>query len=99
MVSRRSSGVSSYFSAYSQAPKITDTGVRSSWEASAANCSSAWKERSSRSSIWLKVPASRENSSSRWDTGMRADKSLPWLMAEAVAAIWSKGRKARRAMR
>ena len=47
-VSRRSSGVSSYFSPYSQAPKITDTGVRSSWEASEANCSSAWNDPSSR---------------------------------------------------
>ena len=51
MVSRCSSGVSPYFSAYSQALLITETGVRSSWEASAVNWVSASKDRSSRSNI------------------------------------------------
>ena len=94
IVSCRSSGVSSYFSAYSQAPLMIETGVRSSWEASAVNCFSASKERSSRSNSRSKVPASRENSSFPGGRSIRRDKSLASLIANAVAVILSSGRKA-----
>ena len=99
MVSRCSSGVSPYFSAYSQALLITDTGVRSSWEASAVNWASASKARSSLANMPLKVPASRENSLLPGGTSTRRDRSAASLMASAVAVSCSRGRKARRAMR
>ena len=99
MVSCRSSPVSSYLSAYSQAPVIMDTGVRSSCEASAVNCFSDSKDRSSRWSSWSKAAASWENSSFPGGSPMRRDRSWASLIDAAVAVMLSKGRNALFAIR
>ena len=94
MVSCLSSGVSSYFIPYSQAPFITEMGVRSSWEASAVNCFSASKEASRRSNIRSKVFARRVNSLFPGGVSILADRSAASFMLSAVAIISSSGLKA-----
>lgn len=72
-----------------------ETGVRSSWEASAVNCRSASKEASRRSNMPLKASARRENSSFPRGSAMRPDRSRASLMAAAVWVMLSRGEKLR----
>ena len=74
---------------------MTVTGVRSSWLASEVNCVSALKERSSRSNISSKAPASRLISLFPRGRPMRFDRSSPPEMLSAAAMTFSMGLKDR----
>ena len=72
---------------------MTETGVRSSWEASEVNCFSRWKESSRRASIPLKAPASRPTSSRLSMPVIRWDR-FPAPRDTAVSVMRSMGRRA-----
>ena len=98
MHSYSSSSSEAFSNAYSHCARITETGVRSSWEASEVNCRSAWKLVSSRSNIRLNVCASCP-SSSRDATWIRRLKSPLSATSSAVLRIARIGRSERLASR
>ena len=98
MEERKSSFVSSLRFALSHSARITVMGVRSSWEASEANCFSVLKECSSRENIRSKARLSRLISVGPRRRFSLAVRSLPSEMESAAVRMSSMGLKALRAM-
>ena len=98
MDSRKSSFVSSLRLARSHSARITVMGVRSSWEASEANCRSALKECSSRVNIRSKARLSRFISDGPRRRFSLAVRSSPSEMESAAVRMSSIGLNAPRAM-
>ena len=92
---RSSSGEAALSSASSHWVRMTAVGVRSSWDASEANCFSAAKEASSRANMLSNSLARVWISSRPGPRSMRRDRSPPWRISRAVRVMRRTGKKAR----